>query len=155
MGIKIKFIQDDNAEDIEVIIRAKEQNKDVENILSALGTETDNVLVCNSLTKEELIDINEIIIISKVGRYLSVKTINSEYILNEPLYKIEEKLDKTLFVKISQSEIVNLKYVKRWDFSISGVVKIELAKNLYSYTSRRYASQIKAILKKGGEKNAK
>ena len=155
MGIKIKFIQDDSVDDIEVIIRAKSQDKEVERILDSLGEEVDNVLVCNTLSNEEMIDMKDIIIISKNGRYLSVKTINGEFVLSEPLYKIEEKLDPSWFVKISQSEIVNLRHVKKWDFDGGGIIRIELVNNIYSYTSRRYAVQIRETLKKGGKRNEK
>ena len=155
MGIKIKFIQDDSVDDIEVIIRAKSQDKEVERILDSLGEEVDNVLVCNTLSNEEMIDMKDIIIISKNGRYLSVKTINGEFVLSEPLYKIEEKLDPSWFVKISQSEIVNLRHVKKWDFDGGGIIRIELVNNIYSYTSRRYAIQIRETLKKGGKRNEK
>ena len=116
MGLKIKFIQDDNMDHIEVIIRAKSQNSEVEKILSALGGESKNILVHDLLLSENMIDTNDIVIISKNGRYLIVKTLEGEYVLNEPLYKIEEKLDSVWFVKISQSEIINLKHVKQWNF---------------------------------------
>lgn len=149
MAIKIIFVKDDNTEDIEVIIKAKERNEEVEKILNSLSD--DNALTCNLLSDETLIDINDIIIISKDGRYTSVRTLNGEHILNESLYRIEEKLDKTWFVRISQSEIVNLKYVKKWSFEGGGIIRIELVNNIYSYTSRRYAIKIREILK-GGKK---
>ena len=151
MGIKLKFVQDDNVKDIEITIKAKSQNEEVDRILNLLGGKNNDSLVCNLLNSEDLIDTNDIIIISKNGRYLTVKTTNGEYVLGEPLYKIEEKLDKSWFVKISQSEIVNLKYVKKWEFDGGGIIKIELINGIYSYTSRRYAVQIKQILKKGGQ----
>lgn len=153
--MKIKFIQDENADDIEIIIRAKQQDDKVENILKSLGGESANALVCSTLSNEVVLDIGNIIIISKDGRYLSVKTTTGEYVISEPLYKIEEKLDKAWFVKISQSEIVNLRYVKRWGFDGGGIIKIELINDIYSYTSRRCAVQIREILKKGGRKNEK
>ena len=150
MAVKLKFIQDDSATDVEIIIRAKEQNEEVEMVLKSLESVTNEKIKCNVLSNETMIDLNDIIIISKDGRYLSIKTINGEYYVNEPLYKIEEKLDKLWFVKISQSEIVNLKYVKKWELNTRGTIKIELQKNISSYTSRRYAIQIKDILRKGG-----
>ena len=152
MGVKLKFIQDDQVQDIEIIIRAKEQNKEVEKILKQLEEISDEKIAGNILSDETMIDTNDIIIISKDGRYLSIKTLNGEYFVNEPLYKIEEKLDTMWFVKISQSEIVNLKYVKRWDLNSRGIIKIELENGISSYTSRRYAIQIKDILRKGGKK---
>ena len=148
-GYKIRFIQDDTAERTEVIIRAKSQDEEVERIIEALGTDAQTSIVCETLSSSRLIDKNDIVIISKDGRYLSVKTTNGEYVVNEPLYKIEGKLDPVWFIKISQSEIVNLRYVKGWDFSKSGIITIEMINGIRSYTSRRYAKQIREVLRKG------
>ncbi len=150
-GYKIRFIQDDTAERTEVIIRAKAQDEEVERIIEALGTDAQTSIVCETLSSSRLIDKNDIVIISKDGRYLSVKTTNGEYVVNEPLYKIEGKLDPVWFIKISQSEIVNLRYVKGWDFSKSGIITIEMINGIRSYTSRRYAKQIREVLRKGCE----
>ena len=148
-GYKIRFIQDDIAERTEVIIRAKAQDEEVERIIEALGTDAQTSIVCETLSSSCLIDKNDIVIISKDGRYLSVKTTNGEYVVNEPLYKMEGKLDPVWFIKISQSEIVNLRYVKGWDFSKSGIITIEMINGIRSYTSRRYAKQIREVLRKG------
>ena len=51
--------------------------------------------------------------------------------------------------KNSQSEIVNLKYVKKWSFEGGGIIKIELINGIKSYTSRRYTKAIREILKGG------
>jgi DNA-binding LytR/AlgR family response regulator len=148
-GYIIRFIQDDTAERTEVIIRAKAQDEEVERIIEALGTDAQTSIVCETLSSSRLIDKNDIVIISKDGRYLSVKTTNGEYVVNEPLYKMEGKLDPVWFIKISQSEIVNLRYVKGWDFSKSGIITIEMINGIRSYTSRRYAKQIREVLRKG------
>ena len=148
-GYKLRFIQDDSVEQTEVIIRAKSKDEEVERILSALGEDSARMLLCETLSSSRLIDKNDIVIISKDGRYLSVKTVNGEFVVNEPLYRIEEKLNPAWFIRISQSEIVNLRYVKRWDFSKSGIITIELANGIRSFTSRRYAKQIREVLRKG------
>jgi DNA-binding LytR/AlgR family response regulator len=148
-GYKLRFIQDDSVEQTEVIIRAKTQDEEVERILSALGEDSRAMLPCETLSSSRLIDKNDIVIISKDGRYLSVKTVNGEFVVNEPLYKIEEKLDPVWFIRISQSEIVNLKYVKGWSFSKSGIITIEMVNGIRSFTSRRYARQIREVLRKG------
>lgn len=146
MSFKLKFVQDDTIKETEVIIKAKSQTEEVNKILELLGGEK---LSCQLLSDEQFIDMNDIIILSKSGRFISVKTINGEYILSNPLYQVEQKLNPTWFVKISQSEIVNLKYVKKWSFEGGGIIKIELINGIKSYTSRRYTKAIREILKGG------
>ena len=148
MAIKVCFIQDDHADEIEVTVKAKEQTEEVERLIRSLRGEDEGALKGDPISEESEIDVGEIVIISKSGRYLSVKTVNGEYVLKEPLYKIEERLDKTQFVRISQSEIVNLKFVEGWSFDGGGIIKIELANGISSYTSRRYAVEIRKLFGK-------
>lgn len=146
MSFKLKFVQDDTIKETEVIIKAKAQTEEVNKILELLGGEK---FSCQLLSDKQLIDMNDIIILSKSGRFISVKTINGEYVLSDPLYQVEQKLNPTWFVKISQSEIVNLKYVKKWSFEGGGIIKIELINGIKSYTSRRYTKAIREILRGG------
>ena len=153
MKIRLKFIREERADGIEVIIKAKRRDEEVDKIIDLLGGETEDAFENKPLDDKFAFDINEVVIISKYGRYLSVKTTNGEFVLSEPLYKIEERLDQTRFVKISQSEIVNLDYVERWKFEGGGVIMVEMFGGIKTYTSRRYTSKIRTILKKGGKRS--
>ncbi len=55
-------------------------------------------------------------------------------------------MDPNQFVRISNSEIVNLKKVKNFDLSITGTICVELANDTKTYVSRRYVSKIKKVL---------
>ena len=62
------------------------------------------------------------------------------------MYELEDRLDKSCFLRISHSEIVNLKKVRRFDLSLSGTICVVLADGTTAYASRRYVSKIKDIL---------
>ena len=62
------------------------------------------------------------------------------------LYEAEEQLDQTRFVRISNSEIINLKMAKRFDLSFSGTICVNLAGGQTAYVSRRYVAKIKRLL---------
>lgn len=49
-------------------------------------------------------------------------------------------------IRISNSEIVNLKKVKNLDLSFVGTICMELSNGDVSYVSRRYVSKIKRLL---------
>ena len=69
------------------------------------------------------------------------------YTVRTRLYELEELLDSHTFVRISHSEIVNLKQVTALDLSLSGTIKITLAGGkAVSYASRRYVKKIKLAL---------
>ena len=66
--------------------------------------------------------------------------------LKKRLYELEELLDKTKFVRISNSEIINLKKVKHFDLSITWTICVRLSDGTAAYVSRRYINKIKKIL---------
>ena len=68
------------------------------------------------------------------------------YSIQEKLYELEERLDAGQFFRISKSEIVNLKKIKRLDLSITGTIKVILADGTETYTSRRNVTKLKQCL---------
>jgi DNA-binding LytR/AlgR family response regulator len=68
------------------------------------------------------------------------------YVVQEKLYELEERLDAGQFFRISKSEIVNLKKIKRLDMSITGTIKVILSDGTETYTSRRNVTKLKQCL---------
>ena len=68
------------------------------------------------------------------------------YSIPEKLYELEERLDAGQFFRISKSEIVNLKKIKRLDLSIIGTIKVILSDGTETYTSRRNVTKLKQRL---------
>lgn len=62
------------------------------------------------------------------------------------LYELEERLDSHTFVRISHSEMVNLKKVTALDLTLGGTIKMSLADGTACYVSRRYVKKIKQAL---------
>ena len=59
---------------------------------------------------------------------------------------MEEQLDNRKFVRISNSEIVNIKKIKKLDTSLTGTICMYLEGEKMTYVSRRYVSKIKKVL---------
>ena len=68
------------------------------------------------------------------------------YALRLRLYELEEKLDRHTFVRISHSEMLNLKKVTALDLKLSGTIRMTLADGTECYVSRRYVKKIKEAL---------
>lgn len=64
----------------------------------------------------------------------------------EKLYELEGRLEEGQFFRISKSEIVNLKKIKRLDLSVTGTIKVILSDGTETYTSRRNVTKLKQIL---------
>ena len=74
------------------------------------------------------------------------QTLTKTYGVRLRLYELEEHLDKTRFVRISNSEILNLDEVTAVDLSLAGTIRMTLDNMVTSYVSRRYVKKIKEVL---------
>lgn len=62
------------------------------------------------------------------------------------LYELEEALAGTKFVRVSNSEIVNLDRVTALDLTLAGTIKMTLEGGTVCWVSRRYVKKIKQAL---------
>lgn len=83
------------------------------------------------------------------GKGVSAQTAQDTWTVRLRLYELEEQLDPRQFVRISNSEIVNLKRVTALDLSLAGTIRMTLDGNVHSYVSRRYVKKIKETLNLG------
>jgi DNA-binding LytR/AlgR family response regulator len=149
MDVRFSFVRDTTIQGIEVTVRAKEKNTDVETLLSELQTIAQRPTDLRSFLNKYGININDVVLLMRDGRYVTAKTTTAEHVIKDALIRVEEQLDPTWFVRISQSEIINLRYVKSWNFVGGGTVKIDMQNNSVCYASRRYTARIRDILRKG------
>ena len=89
----------------------------------------------------------EIHICSDRDDHVYLLTEKRQYRLRERLYELEEILDSDSFVRISNSEIVNVKKIIRLDTSITGTIRMYMKGDTQTFVSRRYVSRIKKTLK--------
>ncbi len=77
---------------------------------------------------------------------VKAQTASGVFDLRERLYELEGRLDRHTFVRISQSEIVNLHKVTALDLKLTGTIKMTLTGGTVCYVSRRYVKKIKEAL---------
>ena len=93
-----------------------------------------------------LLEQNEIVRIYTADSKVFAATEKGEYQIRLRLYELETRLDKKKFVRISNSEIINLGKVKSFDLSFTGTICVSLSGGGVTYASRRYVSKIKQVL---------
>lgn len=74
------------------------------------------------------------------------------YTIPRTLSDLEKELESYGFVRISKSEIVNLRKIKSLDMSFTGTIRVIMKNGYETYTSRRNVAKLKELLQKGGEK---
>ena len=80
------------------------------------------------------------------GKGVAAQTKTATYSVRLRLYELEERLDPRRFVRISNSEIVNLDTVTAIDLSLAGTIRMTLNGSIPAYVSRRYVKKIKETL---------
>lgn len=88
----------------------------------------------------------DIVRIFSANKNVYVSTEEGMYRIKERLYEMEEKLDGKKYVRISNSEIVNVHKLIKLDTSLTGTIKMYLKGSQETYVSRRYVSKIKKAL---------
>ncbi|MCM1273523.1 MAG: LytTR family transcriptional regulator [Clostridium sp.] len=89
---------------------------------------------------------SDIVRIFSLNKGVYVSTDTGEYRIKDRLYEMEEKLDGMKFVRISNSEIINIRKLFKLDTSLTGTIKMYLKNGEETYVSRRYVSKIKKAL---------
>ena len=80
---------------------------------------------------------------------MSAQTGEAVYGVPLRLYELEGRLDPTRFVRVSNSEIINLDRVTAVDLSLAGTIRMTLDGVAQAYVSRRYMKKIKETLRLG------
>lgn len=144
MQIEIKI--DRSCTEPKIIIITDSMNEEVNTIIKRLSEESSQIICGIREGKLEVLDPADFIrIYANAGKVYAV-TSNGEYMIRLRLYELEERLDRNLFVRISNSEIVNLKKVKNFDLSFTGTICVKLSNGTVTYVSRRYVAKIKQRL---------
>lgn len=144
--MKVKFVIHPRYEELEVHICSKERNDAAEELYRAVKDAVDTKIIAFDEMGAVPLNSYDIIRIFYQGQKVYAVTAEGEYRLHDRLYELEEKLDKSRFLRISNSEIVNLRKIKRLDTKITGTVKMYLSGHMETYVSRRYVSKIKRAL---------
>ena len=144
MKVEIKI--DDSYIEPKILILTAAMTEDVNLILNKLSENTPQIISGCKNEKIEVIEQEDLIrIYAGSGKVFAV-TEKGEYTVRFRLYEIEKRLNHNQFVRISNSEIINLKKVNNFDLSFTGTIRVELTNGTAAYVSRRYVSKIKKIL---------
>lgn len=144
--MEIEIRTDSSYAEPKVIILTASITEDVQNIVKKLSEEEPQIITGIREDRVEVLEQADLIRIYANGGKVFAVTESGEYILRSRLYEWEARLDKSSFVRISHSEIINLKKIKHFDLSISGTICVKLSNGTVTYVSRRYVAKLKQIL---------
>ena len=144
MQIEIKI--DSSCPEPKVIILTDSMSEEVSSIVRRLSDENPDVITGTREERLEIIEPMDIIRIYAANSRVFAVTEKGEFVMRQRLYELEEKLSVSRFIRISNSEIINLKKVRCFDLSATGTICVSMTNGDISYVSRRYVSRIKQVL---------
>ncbi len=144
MRIEVKI--DAACSEPKVVIVTDKMTDEINDLIKRLSETALHIIVGFYADTAEPLEQSQIYrVFASAGKVYAV-TDAGEYQLRLRLYEVESRLDKSSFVRISNSEIINLRRVKGFDLSLSGTICVHLANGTVTYVSRRYVSRIKQVL---------
>ena len=127
-----------------VTISTNKVNDEIQNLVNYIENKEDYFIgvldgkVC-------LLNTEDIIRVYVENRKVYVVTVEGRFIIRKKLYEVQSTLTKN-FIKISQSEIANVKYIYSLDLGLRGTIIIKYKNSYISYVSRRMLKEFKMKL---------
>lgn len=132
---------------MEVVIRAPREDEEVAELLARLmEAPGGGIPVYDRSGSACILSPEEMITASMEGKLVNVVTSNGSWFTRRTLQSLEGDLAGRRFVRISRHELVNLDKVLRYDFTIAGTLRLELAGGMETWASRRCIPDIRKRL---------
>ena len=142
--MKLELNIDEKVKETLDVVSANKMDKEVQNLINYIEYSSE-YLIGIVEDKASIIDIGEIIRVYIEDRKTFVVTLKDTYVVKKKLYEVENMVTRN-FIKISQSEIANIKFIKNLDFSNTGTIVIKYKNSDISYVSRRMIKEFKLKL---------
>lgn len=146
MKVEIKI--DENIKEPKVVIVTDKVTDEINELVEKLSEEKSNLDFLAGFKDEKvrLLDLKNIFRIYTSEGKVVAETDTGNYTLHLRLYELEDRLKDTNFVRISNTDIINLRKVSEFDLSFSGTICVTLKNGTLTYVSRRNVSKIKRKL---------
>ena len=144
--IHVRFETEPSLSDIDIVIRADQRDEQIDTLIDRLTQrETVRLTVLDMNHCPSVIDEKEIVFVSADGKNVQLVTVHGIYRAKQTLQSVEEILSD-YFQRVSRFEVVNLKMVRKYDFTLGGTLRIEFENGMETWASRRYIPLIKERL---------
>ena len=145
--IVVRFEEDRSVPDIRVLFRASRADAQVTELMNRVRSPfVGKLTVTDSSEASVFVPLEHVVSIATDNKRLKVLADDGTYLLKGSLKEMERMLSPNMFLRISRYEIINLRKVQRFDFTLSGVLRIELEQGVETWASRRFVPVIRQRL---------
>ncbi|MCR5684319.1 MAG: LytTR family transcriptional regulator [Lachnospiraceae bacterium] len=148
--VDIEVAIDEKYTDPKVTILTREKSGLVESIINAIENVSENefpLIPAYTEGEMEFVSQRDIVRVYIQDRKCILQTDEGLFTVRKNLSRLEEDLNPSRFVRISQSEIINIYKVKRFDINIAGTIGVEFENGTKTWASRSCVKTLKALLK--------
>lgn len=154
MSINVRTnISQDYGEDIEIVVNTSKYTKEVGEIIETIHQIASKIdaIIGKKGNEISVIGIEDIICFYSNEQNNYCKTSKGEFVVKQKLYELEESLPKNDFIRISNSTIINIKFVECFDVSIIGNILVKFKDGSTEYVSKRRVSRSNEIFERKRE----
>ncbi len=144
--VKIELRLDEAEREPRVVIHAAARTAEVEELLSRLEEVPGGPLWGFREGGAVPLEPADVLRFYGEDKAIAAQTSDGVYTVRRRLYELEELLPSHQFVRVSHSEIINLKRITALDLGLTGTIRITLDGGVVTYASRRYVKKIKEAL---------
>ena len=156
----IKSFIDPKYKEMELHICKDRQDDEVARVASELHALFDESLkAVDERGNQRLLPLVSVYSFYAEGQRVFALDEREKYVVSKKLYELEEQYENH-FVRISKSELVNVKKIKSLDLSLTGTIKVIMKNGYETYSSRRNVAKIRERItqinrtKKSGEERS-
>ena len=142
----IELVIDEEIEKEKIIIYAKNNNSQITEIINKITNNNDNTIIGYIESEAFILNVKDIWSFYTEDNKVYAKMSNKIYKIKYRVYEIEEMVKNFSFIRISNSEIVNIKKIESLNLGITGTVIFKFKDGSITYASRRSISKIKEYL---------
>lgn len=147
--VNVRFEAQEELRDINVLFSASEEDEQLRTLMDQVGDPfarmwkvSDDAGAIVTLQEER------IIYLVTENKRLRIESEDGTYWLKATMQLVEKSLNPSAFLRISRYEIINLRKVRRFDFSNSGMLSVEMDDGSRLWASRRFIPVIRERLQK-------
>ncbi len=143
--MRVDFYQDTKLDEPRVVVQARSLSPEIEELMGMIAGFSASPLSGYSEGSVTRLFKDTVIRIYAKDKRVYADTADGTFLIKNTLYQLEEGLPDN-FIRISNSEIVNVNRIIRLDMNLAGRIRMHMEGGIESYVSRRYVPKVKEAL---------
>ncbi|TVP93816.1 MAG: LytTR family transcriptional regulator [Acholeplasmatales bacterium] len=153
--MKVTYLKDDQAEELEIVVHYREDNEDLLHFKQVIGLLEEKILVKHDATSY-LLPVSMIYYCEAVDNTVFCNTKERTYETSYRLYELESSWLHRGFVRTGKSTLVNLRRIASFRPVLSGRIEATMMNGEKTMISRVYAKTVRqALMTLGGHQDDK